>query len=197
MASLPPPWDANAYTSGDVTIHPGAAVASGALLRADPDSRIVIGSGACIGMGAILHAHQGTLEVGSGASLGAGVLVVGRGKIGADACVGTATTLLNPDIAPGQVVPPNSLVGQVGRSAEALPAATAQPHVVPAAPAPRDPNQALAAGLDPPVQAALPEPQQNGQPPVAGKAYLERLRLSLFPHDVSLQNPDSAPGGGT
>ncbi len=36
------------YVSGDVTIHPSAAVASGAVLQAAPNSKIVIGAGAIV-----------------------------------------------------------------------------------------------------------------------------------------------------
>ncbi|HHP7245802.1 MAG TPA: transferase, partial [Elainellaceae cyanobacterium] len=58
------------YVSGDVTIHPSAAIASEVLLQANVGSRIIIGEGACIGSGSIIHAHQGILEVRSGVTLG-------------------------------------------------------------------------------------------------------------------------------
>jgi len=51
------------YVSGNVTIHPSAAIAPGVLLQADPESQIIIAAGVCVGMGTILHAHAGILEV--------------------------------------------------------------------------------------------------------------------------------------
>ncbi|MBD0343074.1 MAG: carbon dioxide concentrating mechanism protein, partial [Microcoleus sp. Co-bin12] len=68
--------------SGDVVVNEGAAIAPGAILQAEPGSRISIAAGACIGLGVILHAREGTLEIGAGVILGAGVLVVGAGTIG-------------------------------------------------------------------------------------------------------------------
>lgn len=107
-------WDSSsapACASGDVTIHPGAAIAPGVILQAAPNSRIIIADGVCIGMGAVLNACDGTIAIESGATLGAGVLIVGCGTIGTRACVGAATTIFNQSIAPWQVVPAGSLIG--------------------------------------------------------------------------------------
>ncbi len=115
---LPPlPLSSNyyVYTEGEVSIDPSAAIASGVILRAATDSKIIIAAGVCIGIGSILHASQGILEVETGANLGAGVLVVGKGKIGTNACVGALTTIWNASVEPWQVVPPGSLVGDKGR----------------------------------------------------------------------------------
>ncbi len=95
VRSVHPSNNFDTYISGEVTIDPSAAIAPGVLLQASPNSRIIIGAGACIGLGSILHAYEGTLEVEAGANLGAGVLVVGKGKIGANACIGSTTTILN------------------------------------------------------------------------------------------------------
>jgi carbon dioxide concentrating mechanism protein CcmN len=103
------------YMSGDVVVDEGAAIAPGVILQADPDSRISIAPGACIGMGVILHAREGNLEVGAGAILGAGVLVVGSGTIGANACIGAGTTLINPCIDKMQFLPAGSLIGDTSR----------------------------------------------------------------------------------
>lgn len=105
-------------TSGDVTIHPSAAIAPGVILQAAPNSRIIIAEGVCVGMGAVLNACEGTIEIDNGATLGAGVLVVGCGKIGSRACVGAATTIFNQSIVPWQVVPAGSLIGDSSRSVE-------------------------------------------------------------------------------
>ncbi len=108
------------YTSGDVMIQDGVAIAPGVLIQAEPDSRIIIRTGACIGIGSVLHAYQGTLEIGEGANIGAEVLLVGQVTIGANACIGSATTILNRSIDGGQVVPPGSLVGDTSRQATEL-----------------------------------------------------------------------------
>ncbi|NEO42116.1 MAG: transferase [Moorea sp. SIOASIH] len=103
------------YVEGNVSIDPSAVISAGVILRADPDSKITIAAGVCIGMGAILHAHKGTLEVESGASLGAGVLVVGKVKIGANASIGSLTTIWNHSVESLQVVPSASVLGDKGR----------------------------------------------------------------------------------
>ncbi|MEJ6481602.1 transferase [Nostoc punctiforme UO1] len=105
----------DSYISGEVTIHPSAVLAPGVILQAAENSKIVIGPGVCIGMGAILQVHEGTLEVEAGANLGAGFLMVGKGKIGANACIGSATTVFNYSVEPGQVVPPGSILGDTSR----------------------------------------------------------------------------------
>lgn len=115
---LPPlqPLENSQYNvSGDVRIDPSAAIAPGVLLQAEPEASIAIASGVCIGMGTIVHAIAGTVAVEYGASLGAGVLIVGFAKIGRHACVGSMTTIINSDIEQGQVVAPGSLLGDGSR----------------------------------------------------------------------------------
>ncbi|MCC5598429.1 transferase [Nostoc favosum] len=105
----------DSYISGEVTIHPSAVLAPGVILQAAVNSKIIIGPGVCIGMGAILQVHEGTLEVQAGANLGAGFLMVGKGKIGANACIGSATTVFNCSVEPGQVIAPGSILGDTSR----------------------------------------------------------------------------------
>lgn len=112
---LPLSSHSHVYVQGDVTIDPSAVISSGVILRANPDSQIIIAAGVCIGAGSILHAVQGTLEVEAGANLGTGVLVIGQGKIGANACIGPLSTIWNASIEPWQVVPAASIVGDSGR----------------------------------------------------------------------------------
>ncbi len=100
---------------GEVFIHPHAVVASGVLLWAESGSRLEIAAGACIGMGTILHASHGTMLIATGASLGAGVLFMGSGEIGPQACVGAATTIINTSVPAGAVIPPGSLLGDTSR----------------------------------------------------------------------------------
>jgi carbon dioxide concentrating mechanism protein CcmN len=104
------------YISGEVIIHPSAVLAPGVILQAATNSKIIIGSGVCVGMGTILQVHEGTLEVEAGANLGAGFLMVGQGKIGINACIGSATTVFNCSVAPGQVIPPGSILGDTSRN---------------------------------------------------------------------------------
>jgi len=105
----------DSYISGEVTIHPSAVLAPGVILQAALNGKIIIGPGVCIGMGSILQIHEGTLEVEAGANLGAGFLMVGQGKIGTNACIGSATTVFHCSVAPEQVVPPGSILGDPSR----------------------------------------------------------------------------------
>jgi len=98
------------HVSGDVTIHPNVAIAPGVLIQADPDSHIIIESGTCIGMGTIIHASQGNIEIKSGVTIGTGVLIIGAVKIGANACVGSMTTVFNQSIPPSDLIIAGSLM---------------------------------------------------------------------------------------
>lgn len=100
------------HVSGDVTIHPNVAIAPGVLIQADPDSQIVIESGTCIGMGTIIHASQGVIEIKSGVTIGTGVLIVGAVKIGANACVGSMTTVFNQSIPSADLIIAGSLLAE-------------------------------------------------------------------------------------
>jgi carbon dioxide concentrating mechanism protein CcmN len=118
MYTAPPPvyQSSQVYVvSGDVSIDESAAIAPGVILQADPNSRIIISRGVCIGMGCILHARDGTLEIEPGAILGTGVLIIGRGKIGENACIGSASTIFNASITRSQMLPAGSLIGDTSR----------------------------------------------------------------------------------
>jgi carbon dioxide concentrating mechanism protein CcmN len=101
---------------GDVTIHPSAAIAPGVLLQANFGARLIIEAGVSIGMGGIVHVYEGTLTIATGACLGSGVLLVGSGKIGEKACIGSMTTLIDACVEAGQVIPPESLIGDSSRT---------------------------------------------------------------------------------
>ncbi len=123
LMSVPPLRLSNnfdSYISGEVTIHPSAVLAPGVILQAALNGKIIIGPGVCIGMGSILQVDKGTLEVEAGANLGAGFLMIGQGKIGTNACIGSATTVFNCSVAPGQVVPPGSILGDTSRRIGAI-----------------------------------------------------------------------------
>jgi len=208
--------------SGDVVVNEGAAIAPGAILQADPGSRISIAAGACIGMGVILHAREGTLEIAAGAILGAGVLVVGAGTIGENACIGAGTTLINPCIDKMQIMAAGSLMGDTSRQAAAeeatataptaaptspeTPEATTPPvdrpiePIEPPQPAPTPPQTAPETAPEPPESTAT-EPPQPGETPTIlyGQAHINRLLGTLFPHrqafNRSEENGQSLSGG--
>ncbi|MBD2314738.1 carbon dioxide concentrating mechanism protein [Desertifilum sp. FACHB-1129] len=112
---LQPVSTVQSCVSGDVSIDPSASIASGVLLQADPECRIVISAGVCIGMGSILHAHGGDIVLEAGAILGAGVLAIGQVTIGANACVGSITTLFNADVQPSEAIASGSVLGDRSR----------------------------------------------------------------------------------
>jgi carbon dioxide concentrating mechanism protein CcmN len=187
--------------SGDVVVNEGAAIAPGVILQAEPGSRISIAAGACIGLGVILQAREGTLEIGAGVILGAGVLVVGAGKIGANACIGAGTTLIDPCIDQMQIMPAGSLIGDTSRQASAEATAAAPtaaptspetpeattppvaPPIEPPSPAPTPPQTPPETATDAPESTA-PEPPQPGETPTIlyGQAHINRLLGTLFPH---------------
>jgi carbon dioxide concentrating mechanism protein CcmN len=117
--SLPPiPIDYNAefFVSGNVTIHETAAIAAGVILQAAPHSQIIVREGACLGKGTVLNAYAGTIEIETGAILGAGVLLVGRVTIGASACIGAATSIFNSSVEALAMIPSGALLGDHSRS---------------------------------------------------------------------------------
>jgi carbon dioxide concentrating mechanism protein CcmN len=101
---------------GNVSIDPSAVIAPGVLLQADENHRISIGAGVCIGAGTIVQAAGGNLYIEAGVCLGRGVLIVGSGSIDRDACIGAGTTVIDPQIEAGAMIPPHSLLGDRSRS---------------------------------------------------------------------------------
>lgn len=204
---LHPTCNFDSYISGKVMIDPSAAIAPGVLLQASPNSQIIIGAGVCIGMGSILNAHEGTLEVEAGANLGAGVLLVGKGKIGANACIGSMTTILNRSIEARQVVAAGSVIGDesrqvvvngvganIGVTGESAPTPSANAQL-------QTPKAATANGeaesvtdsnsaqeTSEPTESASESPETTG-PRVAGQDRLNRMMSTMFPHRQSLNRP--------
>jgi carbon dioxide concentrating mechanism protein CcmN len=202
---LPPlPLSSNyyIYTEGEVSIDPSAAIGSGVILRAATDSKIIIGAGVCIGIGSILTASQGILEVEAGANLGAGVLVVGQGKIGTNSCIGALTTIWNASIEPWQVVPPSSLIGDSGRQIPTISLATnshATNTPIPSA-ASTTGKESLNGQVPTPktmvsdtTDANLTELQADASTSVtegvSGQGNLNRLLKTLFPYNNQSFNP--------
>lgn len=188
------------YVNGDVTIDPSAAIAPGTILQAAPNSRLIVAAGVCIGMGAVIEACGGTLEIKTGATLGAGVLAIGWGEIGANACVGAATTIVNASVESWQVIPAGSVVGDSSRQVAVPSSDTQSPSVagisnsVPSdepVPDPNDfPGEEEPEATPDPAPAASPEaqPERNGSTPpsprpVYGQAYLNQILGTLFPYN--------------
>ena len=112
---IQPPTGSDVSIVGEVIIHEGAVIAPGTILQAAPNCRIIIHSGACIGMGTLINAYKGDIEIESGAMLGAGVLVVGQGRIGQNVCLGSCTTVINASVESGSTVEAGALIGDTSR----------------------------------------------------------------------------------
>jgi len=169
------------YVSGDVTIQEGVAIAPGVLIQADPDSSVIIKTGACIGIGAILHASNGVLEIGEGANIGAEVLLVGQVSVGRNACIGSASTILNSAIASGSLIPPGSVVGDSSRPPDELQAT--DPVVYP----PAGSAHTTEPSLTPPSQSSTSTLATHSDPSaqslnVYGQVYVNQLLVKMFPH---------------
>ncbi len=140
---------------GRVDLATSGTIAPDAILGADPGCRLVIGPGVCLGSGVLIRASQGDLVIEAGASLGLGVLVVGRGRIGRYACIGANSTLINPEVADRQVLAPDTLWGD------------------PSVPRPSSPSNG---------RGAVPEPVAGpDRPYVYGKRQVQQLLATLFP----------------
>lgn len=195
LPSLELMHDCHLYTSGEVVVHPSAAIAPGVLLQADPGCRLLIGAGVCVGRGSILHAHGGTLELQAGATLGAGVLIVGDGTIGAEACIGAMATILNSSVLPKQSIAPGSLIGDFSRTVTLeTPAASSfapSRQQEPAAPTTPQPTLNTNGRGNP---AASPQPAAiKTMTQVYGQAYVERIMITMFPHRQALESAESDP----
>lgn len=188
MRSPPLIQDAHFCVSGDVTIHPTAAIAPGVMLQADPGCQLVISAGTCIGIGSILHASQGNLVLEAGVTLGSGVLIVGAATVGTNACIGSASTLLNQSIEPQQIVPAGSLMGdesrQVALAEQSGEFAGSAPEASSSSPS-RPTGSSFSSS--PPAEPApeVPRPTQV----VYGRAYLERIMVTMFPHRQAVEPP--------
>ena len=205
--------DAHFYISGNVTVHPSAAIAPGVMLQADPDSHLILAAGVCIGIGCVLHAHQGTLELEAGVTLGSGVLIVGRGKIGANACIGAMTTIIDSSVPAKEMVAPGSLIGDRSRQVVIVEASTPYEQS-PASPSPHPINEQNTQQVDQPSGSApteapnvaepettAPEPAEQSESDPAsesktvrvvyGQTYVQRMMVAMFPHRSPLnENPN-------
>ncbi|HEY9881350.1 MAG TPA: hypothetical protein V6D29_23035 [Leptolyngbyaceae cyanobacterium] len=191
MPRLTPDATAHAlyYVHGDVDIDGEVAIASGAILIAEPGSRLIIARGACIGTDVVIRARQGELIIEPEASVASGALIVGCGRIGAQSCVGSGSTVLNPNLAPRTVIPPRSLAGEVGRSEDFLPKVLDQEAQLEAESVSSPPEQVTSAAEP---TSELEEHNHNGNgngassSHVYGREQVQQLLKTLFPHRQSL-----------
>jgi carbon dioxide concentrating mechanism protein CcmN len=187
--------DAHLCISGPVTIDPSAAIAPNVLLQADPGSELIVAANVCIGMGCVLHAHQGSLELEAGVTLGSGVLIIGHGKIGANACVGSMSTIINSSVLPHQIIPPGSLVGDGSRQVVEVEPSSPTPDPPPSpdlqadSADPTQPSSAESAQANAGGDQPTPQPSATAKSSKArvvyGQTYIERMMLTMFPHRQS------------
>lgn len=206
------------YRGGDVVVDASAAIAPGVVLRAAFDGAIRIGPGACVGAGVVIQAKRGCVYIEAGVSLGTGVLIVGHGHVGKDACVGPSSTLINPAIASGTVIPPCALVEEATLSHSGVPSqqrpsqspgfstagfSKSEHNPVPSMPMPPrtsppvQPRSVAPKAVDvPTVNSTAPAENNtsvvaNSNNPVYGREHLNSLLSALFPHRQPLNNGDS------
>ena len=210
MIYLPPPQpvlNKDIRISGDVEIHPTASLAPGVILQATPECRIVIGADACVGMGAIINACQGSIEIGNGAILGSGVLIIGASKIGNNACVGTSSTIFQEDVEAMKVIEPGSIIGDLSRKvnlSENQKKSNSQGNSKNGHRAngynPTQPKQAASQDFwqDNPaasstqkvdrVETSVEFAVKPNKAPVVGQVYVNELLVTLFPHSKGLNS---------
>lgn len=191
---LHPPSATNSdvYIFGEVTVAQSAVLAPGVILQAAPDSRIIIGAGVCVGMGTILKAYGGAIQIEDGAVLGAGVLMIGYGQIGSNACIGAATTIYNGSVDAKVMIPAGTMIGDVSRQTE-VSVATVE-------------NQAHSTSSETELLdkgSSQPQEADNGHSadssalepatPVVGQVYVNKLLFTLFPHRNSLSHRSNNP----
>lgn len=188
LLSLPTLTSPEIYVIGDVIIHDGAVVAAGSILQAQLGYQIVIEAGACIGMGTVINASEGEIFIGQGVILGTGVLIVGSGRIGNHACIGSASTLWNTSIEALTIVPPGSLLGDrsLAKSSESqannhngkVPATASNPMKSPSLESDPWAEDSTSESLvpDPPEI-----PKTTSKEPVVGQVYINQMLYTLFP----------------
>jgi carbon dioxide concentrating mechanism protein CcmN len=189
---LQPISTAHYFVSGDVMIPEGVAIAPGVLLQADPDSQIIIGVGVCLGIGCVVHAHRGTITIGEGAIIGAGVLLVGQVTVGARVCIGSATTVFDCEIAADAMIAPGSLLGDRSRPRDEIHGTDPPPLPKPSGTT----SATVTAEVETPLESApladepaIPEAVESTGVNVYGQVYVNQLLVKLFPHKQPLDNP--------
>jgi carbon dioxide concentrating mechanism protein CcmN len=171
------------HLDGNVSIDLTAAIAPGVLLQAEANSRITIGAGVCIGAGTIVHASGGNIDIGAGVCIGRGVLIVGSGGIDRNACIGAGSTLMDPQIESGAVIPTHSILGDRSRGEVSVVETPDQPTP---APAPADSAQ-----VDPTTPPDLWDASDAWDTPT-----VEPPIMADPPWENTFQQPQHIPFGG-
>jgi carbon dioxide concentrating mechanism protein CcmN len=154
----------------------------------------VIGARTCIGAGVVVQAQQGTLILEEGVNLGAGVLVIGRGVVGAHTCVGADSTLLNPEIGKSEVLPTGTLLGDQSRSLASAPEPSptangkAAQHGAAAHQSQPPPAVSETNGAQVPTEGSS---SLSGAGTVYGREQITGLIQTLFPHRQPLSTANS------
>ncbi|MEN9221411.1 MAG: hypothetical protein Q6M04_03130, partial [Thermostichus sp. BF3_bins_97] len=146
----------------------------------------------------------GSLIIEAGATLGTGVLVIGQGTIGSNACIGSETTLLDCSILSQQVIPPGSLIGDPSYSdaATASDPNPPEPAEAPASPEPTPPPppSSPVANVEKQTRRWQESAEQAEAKPrskklrklngIPGHSELDRLLGKIYPHRQALSSND-------
>ena len=100
---------------GEVIIDSSVIIASGVILNATPGYTITIHAGVCLGMGTIITAHEGDVEIRANAILGPGTLILGSCVIGSQVSLGTSVTIYHAEIEDLAVIPAGTIIGDRSR----------------------------------------------------------------------------------
>ncbi|WP_084176613.1 acyltransferase [[Limnothrix rosea] IAM M-220] len=213
-------FNSDIHIAGDVRIDDHAVIAPGVVILAAPNCSVAIAPGVCLGMGCILQASQGNIEIHKGAMIGAGVLIIGKVTIGENSCVGYGSTIFQTSLAAGSVLPPNSLIGDTSRrinTNSTKPRATSPQSPQPQAVDPwsnetaqstdklsQESEETATANYQEktiPIKTEIAEVAAESTPekseevrkePVVGQVYINQLLMTLFPHNVPIKPPDSS-----
>ncbi|WP_017292634.1 hypothetical protein [Geminocystis herdmanii] len=103
---------------GDVTIDRNVIIASGVILNATSGTKIILSSGVCLGMGTIITAYDGDIEIKENTILGSGSLILGSCVIGSQVSLGASVTIYNTSVEPLTVIPAGTIIGDRSRKVE-------------------------------------------------------------------------------
>lgn len=116
---------------GDVTIDQSVIIASGVILNATQGNKIIIRAGVCLGMGTIITAYHGDVEIKENAILGSGSLILGNCIVGSQVSLGASVTVYQTNIEAMSVIPAGSIIGDRSRQVNNL-----KEEIINSAPAP-------------------------------------------------------------
>jgi carbon dioxide concentrating mechanism protein CcmN len=186
---------------GDVQVDALAMIAPGVLLYAEPGCQIRVGAGVCLGMGCVIHARGGDIEIAAGASVGTGVLIWGAGQLGSQACIGANSTLIHPQLDALAVVAPASLVGDASRQVTVTATVTVEKTAIEQTVEKTSVAVTAAVTTEVPilVDPASADPTSIDSPtpkaPVLGKDYVQQMMGRMFPGQADFNgNGDGASG---